>query len=244
MDHDGGSSHTDNRQARWESRTEIPLTVASLVYLAGYAVWVLGESLPENWRDACFTVAMASWALFVVDYAVLWRISGQGLRFVGKHWLHTVVLLLPLLRPLRFVRLYEAMQRRRHEPRLAVYARVVAYASMSVVLLGFTGSLAVYHVEHTAEGASIRTFGDAVWWTCSTLSTVGYGDVVPVTPMGRLVAVGLMSCGVALLAAVAGSFSSWLIQVFTREAEARAVEARGSQARGHGERAPGKPPGP
>ncbi|MER5177813.1 potassium channel family protein [Streptomyces sp. NPDC002896] len=241
MDHHSRSSHTESRQARWEQRTEIPLGVASLAYLAAYAVWVLGESLPEDWRDACLAVTMASWALFVVDYAVLWRMSGQGLRFVRKHWLDTIVLLLPLLRPLRFVRLYEAMQRRRHEPRLAVYARVMAYASMSVVLLGFTGALAVYHAEHTAAGASIRTFGEAVWWTCSTLATVGYGDVVPVTPMGRLVAVGLMCCGLALLAAVTGSFSSWLIQVFTREDQAR---ARGTEARVHGERAPGKSPGP
>jgi voltage-gated potassium channel len=46
---------------------------------------------------------------------------------------------------------------------------------------------------------------------------VGYGDVAPVTVVGRLVAVGLMACGLALLGAVTGSFSSWLVEVFTRE---------------------------
>jgi voltage-gated potassium channel len=55
------------------------------------------------------------------------------------------------------------------------------------------------------------------WWTCSTPATVGYGDVAPVTVVGRLVAVGLMGCGLALPGAVTGSFSSWLVAAFTRE---------------------------
>jgi voltage-gated potassium channel len=67
----------------------------------------------------------------------------------------------------------------------------------------------------------MRTFGDAVWWTCATLATVGYGDVAPVTPWGRVIAVGLMGYGLALLGAVTGSFSSWLLQVFSREGEGR-----------------------
>jgi voltage-gated potassium channel len=53
------------------------------------------------------------------------------------------------------------------------------------------------------------------------LATVGYGDVAPVTPLGRVIAVGMMACGLALLGAVTGSFSSWLIQVFAREDDER-----------------------
>jgi voltage-gated potassium channel len=59
-------------------------------------------------------------------------------------------------------------------------------------------------------------FGDAVWWTFATLTTVGYGDVTPVTPLGRLIAVGVMMIGMALLAAVTGTFASWLLQAFAR----------------------------
>jgi voltage-gated potassium channel len=90
------------------------------------------------------------------------------------------------------------------------------YAGLSSALLGFGAALSVYHVEHTASGASIRTFGDSLWWAASTLATVGYGDVVPVTVPGRLIAVVLMGCGLALLGAVTGSFSSYLMQRFAR----------------------------
>jgi voltage-gated potassium channel len=211
----------DSRKARWEQRTEVPLAVASLVFLAAYAVRILAHSLPDTWQDLCLAVLFAAWALFAVDYAVRWRMSGQRLRFVRTHWLDTLVLLLPLLRPLRVVRVYEAVQRRHGQPRLALHARVIVYAGLSTVLLGFAGALSVYHEEHAAPGATIKTFGDAVWWTCATFATVGYGDVAPVTALGRLIAVGMMAIGLALLGAVTGTFASWLLQVFTREDDGR-----------------------
>ncbi|MFC8131705.1 potassium channel family protein [Streptomyces sp. NPDC057302] len=211
----------DSRQARWENRTEALLAVASLLFLTSYAVQVLASDLPRAWRTVCVVVLFAAWAVFAVDYAVRWRLSGQGPRFVRRHLLDTLVLVLPLLRPLRVVHIYEAVQRRHGRPRLALHARVVTYSGLSALLLGFAASLAVYQHERGAPGATIRTFGDAVWWASATLATVGYGDETPVTPMGRLIAVGLMLCGLALLGAVTGSFSSWLLQVFTREDDKR-----------------------
>ncbi|MFC8197038.1 potassium channel family protein [Streptomyces sp. NPDC060006] len=211
----------DSRTARWEYRTGAPLAAASALFLTSYAIRVLGHGLPEPWRNVCLAVTLVAWAAFAVDYAVRWRLSGQGPRFVRTHWLDTVVLVLPLLRPLRVVRVYESVQHRRGRPRLALHARVITYAGLSVSLLGFAGALAVYQQEHAAADATIRTFGDAVWWTCATLATVGYGDVAPVTAAGRVIAVGLMACGLALLGAVTGSFSSWLLQVFSSEEDER-----------------------
>ncbi|MER6626759.1 ion channel [Streptomyces sp. NPDC000987] len=211
----------NSRTARWERRTGLPLAAASLVFLASYAVRVLDNGLPDVWLNLCLALTLGSWTLFAVDYAVRWRLSGQGPRFLRTHWLDTVVLVLPLLRPVRLVRLYEGVQQRGGRPRLALHARVMAYAGVSVTLLGFGGALAVYQQEHGAPHATMRTFGDAVWWTCSTLATVGYGDIAPVTPVGRVIAVGIMMIGVALLGAVTGTFASWLLHVFAREGEER-----------------------
>ncbi|KUO11345.1 potassium channel family protein [Streptomyces sp. DSM 15324] len=208
-----------SRQARWEQRTEIPLAFASLLFLAMYAVLVLAQGLPGVWRDLCKAVLSFTWALFAADYGVRWRLSGQGLRFVPTHKLDTVVVVLPLLRPLRVVKVYEVVQHRHGEPRLSLYARVITYAGLTTVLLGFACSLAVYDRERGAPGTEMHSFGDALWWACATLTTVGYGDVVPVTPGGRAIAVGLMACGLALLGAVTGSFASWLVQVFALEGE-------------------------
>ncbi|MFD7493071.1 ion channel [Streptomyces sp. NPDC059832] len=212
------------RFRRWEQRTEVPLFGASLLFLLGYAVRVLAPEDAGAWRDLALALVGVTWLVFAADYVVRLRLSGLGHRFVRVHWLDTVVLLLPLLRPLRLIRVYSAVQRRREQPRLSLYARVIAYAGATALLLGFSSALAVFHQEHTVPDASIRTFGDAVWWACATLTTVGYGDAVPVTPGGRVVAAGLMVCGLGLLGAVTGSFSSWLLQVFTREDEKRPPE--------------------
>ncbi|NXY97977.1 two pore domain potassium channel family protein [Streptomyces sp. BR123] len=209
---------SDERRQRWEALTEVPLLIASLLFLAAYAVHVLVPPT-ESWlHGIALAVIGLTWLCFAVDYLVRMALSGlPPLRFLRSNWLHTLVLVLPMLRPLRLVQIYAALQRRRDRPRMELYARVVAYAGTSALLLGFTGALAVYQQERYAPGASILTFGDAVWWTCETLTTIGYGDVVPVTPMGRSIAAVVMAFGLTLLGAVTGSFSSWLIQVFERD---------------------------
>ncbi|MFF4173495.1 potassium channel family protein [Streptomyces sp. NPDC001744] len=235
----GDRPPTPSRQERWDRRMEVPLAVASLVYLTGYAVHVLARRLPPVWHGVCLTVILTTWAFFVVDYLVRLRLSGLSpFRFLRTHPLDTLVVLLPLLRPVRTVKVYERIRRRRGEPRLGLYGRVMVYSGLSVALLGFAGALTVYHHEVDAPGATILTFGDSVWWACSTLATVGYGDVSPVTPAGRVTAVGLMACSLALLGAVTGSFSSWLVQAFTREDEKRTDEKRTDAGR-----PPGDPPG-
>ncbi|MFF5568842.1 potassium channel family protein [Streptomyces sp. NPDC012623] len=228
-----------DRKRAWERRLELPLLVASPLFLACYAVLVLVRDSDPVWHDAALAGLLLIWALFVADYGVRLVLSGQGPRFVRTHWLDTVVLVLPLLRPLRIVNTYVALQRRRGRPRLSLYGRVMAYAGVTAALLSFAAALAVLQQERDAPGATIRTFGDSVWWACSAITTVGYGDVTPVTPLGRLFAVALMICGLALLGAVTGSFSSWLIQVFDREDQEGARD--GAKGAPGSENSPGPP---
>ncbi|SFT02116.1 potassium channel family protein [Saccharopolyspora flava] len=95
-----------------------------------------------------------------------------------------------------------------------VRGQVVLYVSGAVVLLGTSAALAVLEVERTAPGAEITTFGDALWWTMTTVTTVGYGDYYPVTGQGKLIAAGLMIAGIALLGVVTGSIASWFVDRF------------------------------
>jgi voltage-gated potassium channel len=100
-----------------------------------------------------------------------------------------------------------------------------------VVLVGFVASVAVLDAERDAPDASITTFGDAVWWTITTVSTVGYGDRYPVTLEGRLVAGGLMVAGIALLGVVTASLASWFVENLRRherqvESEVERTEAQ------------------
>ncbi|WP_406181451.1 potassium channel family protein [Streptomyces sp. NBC_01006] len=215
--------------AVWERRTELPLFYASLIFLAGYAVRVLATDAHRLWRQIATVVVLVTWLCFIVDFLVRLVLSRQRpRRFIRLHWLDALVVLLPTLRPLRMIKVHDAVQAKHDRPRRSLYPRVIMYAGLSSLLLGFSGSLGMYHVERQDPASPIQTFWDAVWCVCQTLSTVGYGDVAPVTPEGRLIAVGLMACGLALLGAVTGSFSSWLIQTFRREGEEEGPSGDGS----------------
>lgn len=162
---------------------------------------------------------IVSWGTFVAEYLARLVYSRDHWHFVRTRWLDLIVTVLPLMRPLRMIDLHERMQLRRAVPGLALEARVMTYSGLAALLLGYAASLAVYHDERSAPDANIRTFGDAVWWAASTLTTTGYGDATPVTPRGRVIAVGLMFVGVALVGAVVGSFSAYLMRRFRQEGE-------------------------
>ena len=78
--------------------------------------------------------------------------------------------------------------------------RVLVYAASVTVMAVGLGALATLDAEQDATGANITTFGDALWWACTTVTTVGYGDYFPVTLQGRVIAVGLMILGIGLVA--------------------------------------------
>ncbi|MDI5964657.1 potassium channel family protein [Streptomyces sp. SL13] len=206
---------SDPRVRAWERRTAMPLLTLSALYLGAYAVLVLATGVPRDVRLAVLAVLLAAWALFAADYLTRLALSRDRPAFARSRWLDLVVLALPLLRPLRVVQTYaRARERRGGPPRLTLEAQVIVYTGLTTVLLGFAASLAVYQVEHAAPGATIRSYGDAVWWACSTLTAVGYGDVFPVTTRGRVIGVAVMLTGLGLLGAVMGTFSSWLVNRF------------------------------
>ena len=79
--------------------------------------------------------------------------------------------------------------------------------------------------EQRDPSANITSFGDALWWACATMTTVGYGDHYPVTGGGRAVGVGLMIAGIALLGAVTATLASWFISSVAEEAADAAADA-------------------
>ncbi len=97
--------------------------------------------------------------------------------------------------------------------------RIATYVAGSAAMLVLVGALAVLDVEQNAPDAKIQNFGDAAWWAITTITTVGYGDLYPVTPIGRVVAAALMMSGIAVLGIVTASIASWLVQRIEENAE-------------------------
>jgi voltage-gated potassium channel len=81
---------------------------------------------------------------------------------------------------------------------------------VAVVALGvvFIGSLVAYYAERHVN-SEFATFGDSIWWGIVTLTTVGYGDIVPETATGRWAGVTIMVTGIAVLGLLSGSLASF-----------------------------------
>ncbi len=122
-----------------------------------------------------------------------------------------------MLRPLRVLRLVVLLRVLNRTAAGNLRGRVAMYVSAGTTLIAFVASLAVLEAERGSQDASITTFGDAMWWACTTMTTVGYGDLYPVTTAGRFVGVGLMIGGIALLGTVTATFASWLVEAVREE---------------------------
>ena len=77
--------------------------------------------------------------------------------------------------------------------------------------------MAVFDKERFLPGATINSLGKALWWSITTVTTVGYGDVYPVTNTGRIIAVLLMIGGISLVGVVTAALASWIIERVSEE---------------------------
>ena len=215
-----------DRRHRWENAAEWPLTGAAVVFLAAYAWPILDTELSRGWVNACRVVAWATWALFAVDYLARLSLSRHRAAFVRENLVDLAVIALPLLRPLRLLRLLTLLTFLNRRARSTLRGRVVIYVAGATVLVLFVAALAMLDAERGAEGASITTYADALWWAATTVTTVGYGDRFPVTGTGRAVATGLMLGGIALLGVVTATLASWLVERVSEVEEASQAATR------------------
>ncbi len=229
----GGKSKAGRRavqRERWDTLSEWPLVLAALAFLAAYAIPILHPGLPRWLGALCWWTTWITWLMFVLDYVVRLMLADSRRTFVLRHWLDLFVIALPLLRPLRLLRLIPLLSVINRRATTRLQGRVATYVVGGALLLAFVGALAELNAERHAPGASIVDFGDAIWWATTTMTTVGYGDTYPVTVIGRWVAAALMIGGVALLGTVTATFASWLVDrvstVSSNEEELRATVAR------------------
>jgi len=166
-----------------------------------------------------------------------------GWTLVRTHLFDLAVVLLPFLRPLRALRALRGLGELR-ALRLLQASRLAAFLGTGfghaheiirrrglhyVVALAAATMLAAAGLEVAfeahAKGSTIHNYGDALWWSVVTVTSVGYGDESPVTDAGRAVAVVLMITGIALFGVVAASIASYFVEQDTdRRVEARMDE--------------------
>ncbi|WP_226345626.1 potassium channel family protein [Agilicoccus flavus] len=196
---------------RWERRTDVPLTLLALAFLVAYAWPVLDPGMDGNIRDALGVVSWSVWVAFAIDLGIRLLVARNRRRYALAHWYDVALVALPLLRPLRLLRLLALLRILDRVASGTLAGRVLVYVGGAAVLSVGLGALAALDAERNADGANITTFGDALWWATTTVTTVGYGDFFPVTLTGRLVAAILMLFGIGLVGSVTAAVASWIL---------------------------------
>ncbi len=209
------------------------MTSLALAFLGVYAVTVIATGFPQWLTDT------ADWLNGAIWLALARRPGGPAVylaenrvRWVLRHPIDVASVALPMLRPLRVLRAFTAGQSllARRGGLLRTGQAVLLSAGVLIVV----GALAELDAEQGVAGASITTFGDALWWAITTVTTVGYGDLYPVTATGRIVAAALMVVGISVLGVVTASVAAWFVQIAEQRAGARggtAAEAGAASGR-------------
>jgi voltage-gated potassium channel len=193
---------------RFDTIMRLPIIVSAILPLV---------IVPESGGWIGIVVGIVTWLVFLVDYVVhvrhLYRYRHTRL---GRFDLVVVIATAPwFLLPgaqlgrfvvfLRLARLIRLVVATRGSRRLLERLGRVVLVALGIV---FFGSLVAYYAEHPTN-PEFATVGDALWWGIVTLTTVGYGDIVPKTPTGRWAGVMIMITGIAVLGTLAGSLSSF-----------------------------------
>ncbi len=210
----GHNSHVE--ESAWHKRTALPLIVASFAYLVAYS-WRVIADLEGPARAIASTVVAVTWAMFIADYLVRLSLAKNRLSWFRHHLAALTFALIPVLRLVRLLQFLTKLPGMRTTAGGVLRTQILVYGAGASIILTYIASLAVLEAERHAPDANITTFGIALWWSCVTVTTTGYGDYTPMTDGGRLVAVGLMLGGVALAGVITATLASWVLERASRE---------------------------
>jgi voltage-gated potassium channel len=125
-----------------------------------------------------------------------------------------------ILRILRFVRLFRILKLTRYTDAIARIGKAILIAKEELILFGvvtlmllYLSAVGIYHFEHAAQPENYKSLFDCLWWAVATLTTVGYGDIYPITIGGRLFTFVILMLGLGVVAVPTGVIASALSSV-------------------------------
>lgn len=218
---------------------ETPMLVLSFAWLA-----LTVASLTVGLSPFFETLSYVIWALFAVQFLVELAIAPRRGRYMRRNWITAVALLVPAFRLFTVFRLARFASAARSARLLRALGsmnngmralgrimgrRGVGYVLLLTLIVALAGAAGVFALERHEPDTRIDSFATAFWWTAMTLTTMG-ADFFPVTPEGRLLALGLAIYGFAVFGYLTASVASYFV---ARDADAEV--ARTGAAKGMGE---------
>ena len=207
---------------RYSRASDLPLLILAVLMIP---VLLAPEILTLTSEETNFlgSIDWFIYGCFAFDFALKIYLAPSVMGHIKRNWLDLIVLLLPLLRPLRiisgarFIRIFRAA-------RLLVFlaegvrklTNILAKRGLHIVLaltltvVALCAGLVTLFERDT--GGSIKSYGDAPWWAVTTITTVGYGDTFPLSVEGRGVAIFLMLTGIVFYSILTANMAAFFVE--------------------------------
>lgn len=217
------------------SKLDRPIFAWPIAILILYSVICFSiETLPDLNQEAMQFLRFSEIAIvsiFTLEYLYRLYTSVGKLKFIfSLYGLIDLLAILPFylatavdlrsLRLIRFVRLARLLKLVRYNRAMLRFGKalylvkeeLVIFTAASMVML-YLAAVGIYHFEHEAQPEVFRSMFDSLWWAVTSLTTVGYGDMYPITTGGRLFTFGVLMIGLGLVAVPTGIVASALSEV-------------------------------
>lgn len=215
----------------WRKWTDVPLVTLAIGTLPIILLELAFDRLSESDRVFVAVVNLVVLVAFAVDFVVEIVLCKKRVLYLKKEWSSPVIVITQVLALVPALHAFGALRALRGLQVLAVVLRVLGLsgstrnevrrllrtraASVALGTAAFTvisSAVAFTLVEDVGKGRRVESFFDAVWWAISTVTTVGYGDVYPLTGVGRAIATVTMLVGISSLAIVTARIAQFLIR--------------------------------
>lgn len=195
----------------------LSLTFLALSFLVSYSWPAFDENPSSGVQKALDFIQWTSWIAFAMDLLVGLGLAGDKKRFLLKHPLEIIAVALPMLRPLRLLRVISFSSLVLEKIAIGRSVGIAVKVAVTTFFFGYIAAVQITVLERGNSSANIHSFSDGLWWAFTTITTVGYGDKFPVTTEGRFLAVGLMILGISLLGVVSATIAAWFVRMMQDE---------------------------
>lgn len=193
------------------------LTFLALAFLVAFSWPAFDASPSANTLSILNIVQWISWLAFAGDLSWGFVKSGNKKKFLLSHPLEIIAVALPMLRPLRLLRLISFGSLVLEKVSIGKSVGITIKVIVTTLFFGYIAAIQITIIERVSPSGNIKNFSDGLWWAFTTITTVGYGDRYPTTTEGRILAVCLMVLGISLLGVVSATIAAWFVRLMQNE---------------------------
>ena len=189
------------------------LTVLAVAFLVSFSYPAFTSEINAQTQTILDAIQWISWTAFAADLIYGISRAESKKRYLKSHPLEIAAVVLPFLRPLRLLRIVSFGSLVIQKVAIGRSFGITIRVFVTTLFLTYIAAVQITLIERNALDSNIKTFGDGFWWAITTVTTVGYGDRFPTTTEGRVLAVGLMILGIALIGVISATIAATFVKM-------------------------------